>query len=185
MIHFAPLVHNVLFCLAGRKYHLRSQRPIAKVIFSASPGKKIVYATFIIKSKREIEREGGEREREREREGERERGRERERERERAELRWRWASSPRERWEYPLRRRQRVDQRNLVASEPPIAFTKDQHGSGLVIPRLRPELHRTGIPVISISEKEELKNHKVFVRKSRYLNCFWVRLVFIMWEQWK
>ena len=52
-------------------------------------------------------------------------------------------SGPTVRREYPLRRRQRDDQRDLVASEPLIAFTKDQHGSGLVIPRLRAELHRT------------------------------------------
>ena len=72
-------------------------------------------------------------------------------------------SSPRERREYPLRQRQRDVRRDLAASEPPIAFTKDQHGIGLAIPRLRAVLHRTGIPVISISEKEKLKNHKVFV----------------------
>ena len=63
----------------------------------------------------------------------------------------------------PLRQRQRDVRRDLAASEPPIAFTKDQHGIGLVIPRLRAVLPRTGIPVISISEKEKLKNHKVFV----------------------
>ena len=32
-----------LFCLAGQ-YHFRSQRPIANVVFTASPGKKMVYA---------------------------------------------------------------------------------------------------------------------------------------------
>ena len=31
------------FCLVGRKYHFRSQRPIANVVFSASLDKKIVY----------------------------------------------------------------------------------------------------------------------------------------------
>ena len=33
----------IFFCLAGLKYFC-SRRPIAKVVFSASPGKKIVYA---------------------------------------------------------------------------------------------------------------------------------------------
>ena len=32
------------FCLASQKYHFRSRRPITKVVFSASLGKKTVYA---------------------------------------------------------------------------------------------------------------------------------------------
>ena len=43
---FPPLVCKIYdFCLAGRKNHFRSRRPIAKVVFSASLGKKNVYAT--------------------------------------------------------------------------------------------------------------------------------------------
>ena len=38
------LICYIFFCLAGRKCHFCSRRPIAKVVFSASPGKKIVYA---------------------------------------------------------------------------------------------------------------------------------------------
>ena len=37
------LVYSLFFCLVGRKYHLRSRRPIANVVFSASLDKKIVY----------------------------------------------------------------------------------------------------------------------------------------------
>ena len=40
----ASVVLSSFFCLADRKCHFCSRRPIAKVVFSASPGKKIVYA---------------------------------------------------------------------------------------------------------------------------------------------
>ena len=35
--------NKIIFCLVGRKYHFRSRRPIANVVFSASLDKKIVY----------------------------------------------------------------------------------------------------------------------------------------------
>ena len=44
LANFTPVERILFFCLVGRKYHFRSRRPIANLVFSASLDKKIVYS---------------------------------------------------------------------------------------------------------------------------------------------